>query len=733
MTPDAAATTANAESRARIIAELNAAGFCLFPLQDGAKEPAKGCMWRDLAPGQYDASNLPGNYGVALRPGDLIIDVDPRNFHAGDRPHVRLFKDFNISSKGTFIVQTGSGGLHVYLRKSPDASVRKTLKADYRGIDFLTDGCYVVGPGSIHPDTKLPYIVLSGAPNVVEAAPEALIKALEKPAAASILEVGGEGLKQYLNDDHTVNRFREYLDKHAPIAVQGENGDNTTYRVVCYGRDLGLAPATILATLEAPGGWNSRCMPPWDDSALRAKISHVYKYAQSALGSKSPQADFDKIIHSREEIEREQQAREEREAADISWVMNKNNTPVKCFYNLLNFFKIPKGDLYKVFGFNEFTSSVEFMRPAPWHKGSMPRFPGVTDHDLKLLKAHLAVKHSFEVKQGDLDEAISVIAHNHRFHPVRDYLMGLKWDGVERLNHWLTRYGHAKDTPYVRACSRKTICAAVARALKPGCKFDHLLVLEGGQGIGKSQLCKLLGGDWYGDFPVDPHNKDTIDMLRGKWIVEMSEMEVTRRSDVNALKAFISREIDKVRLAYGRNSQEYPRQCLFIGTINPEADGAYLKDTTGNRRFWPVLLRGKVDLSGLRKVRNQIYAEAVAALRNGEALYLDNESVDTEARAEAAERHAEHPWTERVAAWLDMPMADGNLRQFVTARDVFIEAIGGTDLRLDRRAYTTIATIMTAIGWVPVVSKDAAHPSATRGYKRILAKVAGEEEIGGLL
>ncbi|MDT8287407.1 MAG: VapE family protein [Elusimicrobiales bacterium] len=734
MNPSTPATATETEAARRAaISTLAASGLTLFPLTPGGKEPERGCLWRSLNPGAYRLDNLHGNYGVALRACDLVIDVDPRNFKPGDKPHLRLLQDFGIAGKvqTTFIVRTGSGGLHIYLRKDQAAAVRKTLKGKYAGIDFLTEGCYVVGPGSIHPDTGEPYTIVSGGPAQLLEAPASLLAALKKEPA-QLPGAMGEGLKGYSDDEGAQSRFSDYLRGGAPLAVQGENGDLTTYKVACAGRDLGLSPAVTCELMM--GDWNNRCLPPWSESELRLKIVNAYSYAQSPLGVKAPQADFDRIAKSAEDIKAELAAKEQKDAQEISWVLDKNQKPVRCFFNLLNFFKAPEGGLFKVFGYNEFTANVEFTNPAPWHKGRMPRFTTITDHDLKLLKAFLVNRYAYEVKLGDLDEAISVTADQNRFHPVREYLLGLKWDGVERLDHWLTKYGHAKDTPYTRAAARKMICAAVARVFKPGCKFDHMLVLEGGQGIGKTQLCKLLGGEWYGDLVVDPHNKDTIASMQGKWVIEMSEMEVTRRTEMNALKAFISREIDKTRLAYGRNSQEYPRQCVFIGSINPKADRTYLEDTTGNRRFWPIELRGKVDLKGMREVRNQIYAEAVAALRAGETLYFDNDAVNEEARAEVAERHATHPWAERVSAWLGTPVLGGGvgasetegpiLREFVTARDVFIDCIGGTDLRLDRRACSVIADVMIKLGWGHAVRK--VDGRSVRGYKRPV-KPAGEE------
>ena len=295
-------------------AALTAAGFTLFPLEPKTKEPRRGCLWRDVAPGAFSPAQLESGYGVALRACDLVVDVDPRNFLENDRPHVRLFKDCGISltAGNTLVVKTGSGGLHIYLKKPTNFPTRKSLKDKYRGIDFLSEGSYVVGPGSLHPDSGLPYLIASGSPDLIMDAPQSLLDVLKKPEVdASALKPKGEALKAYLdNDEQTVRRFSHYLDNVASPAIQGENGDSTTYKVACFGRDLGLSPQKTFELMAAPGlpghpGWNYRCEPPWSDEELREKVLHAYRYGQSQIGAKAPQADFDKIIRSSEEIAKE--------------------------------------------------------------------------------------------------------------------------------------------------------------------------------------------------------------------------------------------------------------------------------------------------------------------------------------------------------------------------------------------------------------------------------------------
>lgn len=186
-------------------------------------------------------------------------------------------------------------------------------------------------------------------------------------------------------------------------------------------------------------------------------------------------------------------------------------------------------------------------------------------------------------------EAVYTIANHHRFHPVCDYLDSLRWDGVPRLDHWLTTYAGAEDSEYTRAVGALVLVAAVRRVRQPGCKFDEMLVLENPeQGTNKSQALQALAvnPEWFTDnLPLGLSAKETIEALSGHWIVEVSELQGMRKSDIDKVKAFASRGTDRARMAYGVTVTKAPRQCIIIGTTNSEQ---YLRDLTGNRRFWPA-------------------------------------------------------------------------------------------------------------------------------------------------
>lgn len=227
-------------------------------------------------------------------------------------------------------------------------------------------------------------------------------------------------------------------------------------------------------------------------------------------------------------------------------------------------------------------------------------------------------------------------------HPVREYLTGLTWDGTERMETLFIKYLGAEDSLYTRAVTRAALIGAVARIMRPGCKHDHMLVLVGPQGCRKSTTLAKLGKEWFSDSLFTMSGKDAYEQLQGYWIIELGEMAAARKSEVEQIKSFISKQSDNYRAAYARRTQDHPRQCAFFGSTN---DDEFLRDATGARRFWPVVVdntgRTMSDKLDENEV-DQIWAEALEAFRSGEHWYLAEE-----AEAAAREIQAEH--TEETA------------------------------------------------------------------------------------
>lgn len=284
---------------------------------------------------------------------------------------------------------------------------------------------------------------------------------------------------------------------------------------------------------------------------------------------------------------------------------------------------------------NEFANVDFYGCDTPWggKKGKE-----IEDMDIVRVKFWLAEHFRFEPSDDRINQAFLKIADKNRFHPVRQYLDALDWDGQPRIDTWLKRHLKASGPEeYLRAVSRKVLCAMVARAYKAGTKFDEVLILEGGQGIGKSTAVRhLASNEWFSDTHIDIRDKDAVMSLESVWLVELGELSSIRKTDLDLLKNFIARTTDRIRVPYGKRTQSFPRQCIFIGTTNEEE---YFTDKTGNRRFWPVKV-GEYDFKSIIKERDQLFAEAKFVWEMGEDLHL-SDSVKVLAKAEQEKRVVE--------------------------------------------------------------------------------------------
>ena len=291
------------------------------------------------------------------------------------------------------------------------------------------------------------------------------------------------------------------------------------------------------------------------------------------------------------------------------------------------------------FGYNELANRVQVTGPVPWDRPTDNKF--WRDADTAQLKALLDTRYvSFSSRNHDV--CFAKVADDRRFHPIRDYLDSLPpWDGECRVESLFIRCLEADDTEYVRTVTRRLFAAAVARVYQPGIKFDCLTVIDGAQGIGKSTLLKELVGDEYYSETLsltDLDDKTGAEKLQGYWVIEIGELAGMKKADVEKVKGFLSTTDDKYRPSYGRVVESHPRQCVVIATVNGER--GYLRDITGNRRFWIIKCRQKEQArkwSFTKEERDQIWAEAVALWRGGEKLYLEDTELPA---AEALQREA---------------------------------------------------------------------------------------------
>lgn len=334
-----------------------------------------------------------------------------------------------------------------------------------------------------------------------------------------------------------------------------------------------------------------------------------------------------------------------------------------------------------------------------WNElANRPEWAGepITDSDLVRIRLLLEAN-DFEPSVNDVLPAVIHHAHKNAFHPIRDYLISLDWDGKPRIDTWMIRTLGATDSAFNRAVGRKTLIAAVARAFNPGCKVDTVLVLEGPQGIRKSTAIATLFGERYTAESVnlfDQHNKMVMAMM-GAWCVELAEFIAIAKRDQNTVKGMLSMRSDRVVLPYAKMASDHPRQCVFFGTINPGESG-YLTDSTGNRRYWPVeVSKANVEMIALH--RDQMWAEAYQAFLNGETWWLSDED-EALAAHEVAKREEYDVWDEI----LEMKLAGVKSVSIAAA----LREIGVPAERMGKRERDRVGASLRRLGFVKKDSKE---------------------------
>lgn len=315
------------------------------------------------------------------------------------------------------------------------------------------------------------------------------------------------------------------------------------------------------------------------------------------------------------------------------------------------------------------------------------------DQDVILAQHWLQAAAMSEVSKTTVHDALVTVAQQRRYHPVRDHLGHMTWDGEERLDRWLTNYLDAPDKPYTRLVGRMWLIQAVARIYEPGCQADHALVLEGEQGVGKSTAGRILGGEWYGDnLPSVEDQVRAQQYLRGKWIIEVAELQAFSRAQTAQIKSFITTRTEQYIPKYGRREVQEPRQCVFLCTTN---ERAYLRDETGGRRFWPVPV-GSIAINDLLRDRDQLLAEAVAAYKSGEEWWPLPETERTIIQPEQEARYEGDPWEGPIKRWLEEHASN-----HVEVAGVAEGALDLQRSKIGSREQRRITAILHELGWTP--------------------------------
>lgn len=385
------------------------------------------------------------------------------------------------------------------------------------------------------------------------------------------------------------------------------------------------------------------------------------------------EAEGDALAEAVEALERERQAEIEKRfeiqgvnLRELQLRMDKDGEPTGLLNNLGNAEVILKKAwaLQGLFAYDEVDRRNVLWSDIPevfwdeehecWMQTAPPRLDvprPFSDHDAGIIQLWLQKRGRIpQVTFSTAYQAATVACRANSFHPIRDYLKGLKWDGTPRVQRIFSEMFGVEDTEYSRRVAEIFFVSCVQRIFEPGCKSDYMLILEGDQGFLKSTFFDVLAGQWFSDsMPGDVNSKDAAQHLRGKWIIEVAELSAMRKAESNDMKKFIARRIERYRPAYGREEVEEPRQCIFAGTTNEEG---YLKDDTGNRRYLPLAARKRLDKDALVACRDQLWAEAVQMFRDGVTNWPTPEFEEQWMKPQQAERMAEDPWKDILGKWV---------------------------------------------------------------------------------
>lgn len=345
-----------------------------------------------------------------------------------------------------------------------------------------------------------------------------------------------------------------------------------------------------------------------------------------------------------------------------------------------------------VVAFNEFSGRIVARKPPPWRGAKAG--PWTDKHDIQTtcwFNAHGRAKVSVE----QIRNAIVSVADSNSYHPVREYLQSLQWDGAPRLDTWLQDYLGAQNTQLNRAYSSTTLIGAVARVMHPGCKLDDFLILEGDQGIGKSSALAALcvQREWFLDSPIQIGREEGMKVLRGKWLIEIAELSSLNRKEATQIRSFMSSSTDSYRDSYGRHPEDYARQCVFIGTTN---DDQYVSDSAGERRMKPVKCTKRVDVPTLIRNRDQLWAEAYSRYHQGEPWHMPD-GLARQSREATKERVRQDDWKSMITTWLNAKPSrytDG-----ITTADVLVSGLSFLKANVEHKHTVRVGQLLKSLGF----------------------------------
>jgi predicted P-loop ATPase len=487
-------------------------------------------------------------------------------------------------------------------------------------------------------------------------------------------------------------RARAYIATMPP-AISGANGHAATFAVarklVC---DFGLDEQAALRILQSD--YNPRCQPPWADKDLRHKV----KQAVTRGKVRNPIQDRPRELAPVTNLAEYRATHETKVVPTDEWRKrlhhNQGGAITKDVGNVALILKNAPG-FHKALTFDTMAHRIYWSDEPSYDTGLEPPHEGESLADHHTVYVQHVLLNYFGLSVGDaiVWKAMEKAAHENPTHPLQNYLDGLQWDGVKRLDKWLHTYMGCEDTEYNRNVGRWWMISAIARGYRPGCQADYVLILEGKQGKGKSQAIKTLGGSWVLDQLPDIRDaKSAAEVISGKWIVEIAELDALKGAGMTRIKSFATQQFDEYRPAYAKAKVKQLRSCVFIGTTN---EHAYLDDPTGARRFWPVKVINAIDRAQLATDRDQLWAEAKFAFDNDEKWYPEDEKQIELIELEQADRYMEDDWGVIIKRWIRARGADDGF----TSEDILGTVLSIPPERWDKSTQTRVGGILTKLGY----------------------------------
>lgn len=590
------------------------------------------------------ASSRYSGLGFAFLPGDGLIGIDLDNVIDPDTGEIQDRAAGIIRACASFTEYSPSGkGVHIYCH-----GTTKSHKSNEIGVEVFCGRQFFTVTGRQYPDTvdevtPIGEAVLDRLHQVIDAArarpssPRST-STERQPAKGGSAPAERDRIESALACVSADIGYNDWLA--VGMALYDALGDAVGFQVWDYWSSKGAkyggsaalaghwrsfgnrAPGSdaVIFRLATNAGWRppkALARPPEPSTGSGASGSGEAAPGESQDAPAGPEGDDG--------------------ADDEDFRRDGRNKIQPSLYNTLHV--LERDPLWRgVLGFNQFSYRITKRKPMPGQPGGQGEWADIDDVRLQV---YLTKTYGFEPKKPTVMDAVLHAAYEAPYHPVREYLEALRWDGVSRLHRLLADHWGAASTPsaaalrredpwaaarmerYLELAGQKWLIGAVARIFKPGCKLDTMLVFEGGQGDYKSTSIKaLFGEDWFADSKLKIGDKDALANMQGKWAYEMAEMDAHRKADDTEFKQFITSPVDRVRWHYGKRAEDVPRQSIFVGTTNMHQYG---KDETGMRRIWPLEV-GRVDLKRIEAERDQLWAEAVVLYRQSAPWWVDKQA-----------------------------------------------------------------------------------------------------------